>query len=134
MNDEELEEFRMWADAQPGFLNYERCRDFLANYYDINTSKAEIKLAQLSKNGHIKLIQTKKTRNPEVRVFMKPLNPLREEDIKSAWDGSSDVSIPIDSIVKGVHDRTGHSLEDIIQFIKDLDSAKISGDSFWWKA
>ena len=136
MNDEEIDDFKLWLDAQPGHTSYTQCRTFISNLLGINKAKAEIQMAQLQKDDVIKIIKTHKTSSRGRRVFLLPLESLDEEALRQVWDGSSRVNFNIDNLAKSVHDRTGHDIEDIHEFIEELaddGKAEVFGDNFSWK-
>lgn len=125
---------RTWLGIQPGFTTYDEVVEFLKDLYGTTRAEAELKLAEYVNSDEVKLIQTKRTKRPQKRVFLRPLETLTEEHIRAIWDGSPHSEMELEAIVKGVHDRTGHDVERVKQFISDLDSAKIvGGDTFQWR-
>lgn len=132
MKDSDISDFRMWMDAQPDYCSYTRVRSFLSNLLGVNKAKSEVGMAKLQQDDEIKIIE-KKSGNSGRRVFLKPLEPLTENNIRSVWNGSRHVSKDVTKIALVVHDKTGHDVSDVKEFMRDLDSAEVEGDSFRWK-
>lgn len=135
MNDEQLEDFRLWFETQPDYISYSQCRSFLSTYLGLNSSETEIEMAKLASKGEISIIKTYKTRNKGKRVFLQPLVSLSEEHIRQVWDASPHVGQNVNDLIKAVHDRTGHELNFIETFVRSLHDegkAQIEGDQFRW--
>lgn len=130
MNGSQKEDFRTWFEAQPDYCSYTRVRKFLGGLLDCNNSKAEVEMARLQKDDEIKII-AKKSGSSGRRVFLKPLDPVTEADIRSVWS-SEMANKKINKIAVTVHDRTGHDVTDIKQFMRNLDNATVTGDQFKW--
>lgn len=137
MDANQRQDFRDWAEAQPDHLSYTRVRSFLADYLDVKKSKAELCMAQMQNDDEIKIIALKGKSNSGRRIFLKPLPPLTEENIRSVWDGSTQSYADPSRVARVVHDRTGHSVDDIKGFMEQLSSegaAEINRSGFRWKA
>ncbi|MFB6237002.1 MAG: hypothetical protein ABEH81_01390 [Halopenitus sp.] len=132
MDEEEREDFELWVEAQPGPTQYNEARSFLSEYLGVNRSKAEVQIAKLQKDSFLTIENTYKTKSNSKRVFLKPLNSLSEEDIEDAWSGSGSVEVELDDLARTVHDRTGHNVEDIKEYIRELDSAVVTAGRFRW--
>lgn len=131
MREAKLEEFRMWMEAQPDYCSYSRVRNFLSGLLDCSNAEAEVEMAQLQQDDEIKII-ARKTGSSGRRVFLKPLPELQEGHIRSVWN-SEHASKSANKIAAAVHDKTGHDVSDVKEFMSQLDNAKITNDSFRWE-
>jgi hypothetical protein len=118
-------------EAQPDHCSYTRVRNFLADYLDTSKAAAEVEMAEMA-DSQIKIIQ-KKSGNSGRRVFLLPLDPLSESDIRAVWNGSASVGKDANRIATNVHDNTGHDIGDIINFMADLEIATLENGTFKWK-
>ena len=132
MNDEDVEKFKVWVEAQPKTVRYSEAKRFLSQLLDINKAEAEYEIALLSKENKLRIIQTKRTKTPQRRIFFEPLEDLTEDHIRAVWNGSSDVMTEVQRVAEGVRDRTGHNIEDIVELMVECDSIKFNGDTFRW--
>lgn len=131
MNDDEWEDFKSWFEMQPSTVKYTECRSFISSYLNVNKGKAEVEMANLDEDGKIKVIRTYKASGTPRRVFLKPLDPLTEADIRSVFDGQW-TEVNLEDVAKSVHDQTGHDVQDIADFIVSLSSAEVTGSTFRW--
>lgn len=130
MKESEKEDFKTWFRAQPDYCSYTRVRKFLSGLLDCNNSEAEVEMARLQKEEEIRII-AKKAGSSGRRVFLEPLPPLTEADIRSVWS-SEMANKKINKIAVTVHDRTGHDVTRIKKFMRNLDNATVTGDKFKW--
>lgn len=131
MNTQEWDDFEQWFEMQPTTVNYTECRAFLSSYLGVTNGKAEVAMADMSAEDKIHVIQTYKAAGSPRRVFLKPLDPITESDVKAVFDGEF-TDKDIGAVAKAVHDRTGHDTEQIVEFIKSLENTTISGSTFKW--
>lgn len=130
MNDDELSDFRTWMDAQPDYCSYSRVRNFLSGLLEVNNSQAEVVMAKLS-GEEIKII-SKKAGGSGRRVFLLPLEELTENHIRAVWNGSASVTQDVNMIATSVHDKTGHDVSDIKQFMRSSDECQVNNGTFRW--
>lgn len=131
ITDNLIQSYRTWHKAQPNKVSYTRARNYLSSLMGITNGEAELALAKLQEEkDEIKIIniQGKKGR----RIFLKPLPELTEEHIRKCWDGGLLKSTNISNVVDSVHNNTGHSKEEIRNFIETIDGATIDGTRFKW--
>lgn len=133
MNEDQIDEFKLWANAQPDYISYKQARSFMADYLGVNDAKAEIALAKLQQEEEIKIVKNYKDSGK--RIFIRPLEDVTEETIRSVWDGSPNAEHSAETIARSVHDQTGYDVEQIHEFLKKLDEegkAHYSGEHFRW--
>lgn len=130
------EDFEMWARNQPrSHLPYSRATNFLANLMNCSKSEAELALADLQERNLIKIIQLHKDSGR--RVFLRPLTAMTIEVVRSVWDGSPRTTKDADDIAAYLHDRTGHDVPEIQQYLEHLDAegfANLNDGFFKWAA
>lgn len=132
MNDVELKDFETWFRAQPDYCSYTRVRSFLSGLLSCSKAKAEVEMAKLQEKGEIKII-SKKSGNSGRRVFLTPLTELTEPTIRSVWS-SEMATKDINKIAIAVHDKTGHDVPNIKEFMRSLDTSKVNGKTFQWRS
>ena len=135
MNEDQIEQLKLWINEKPGYITYKEAVEFLKDYLDSSKSEAEIQLAKLQRDDEIVMVKTSRTKHKETRIFPKPLPDLTESHIRSTWDGSSGVEQSADIIVESVHDKTGHPKEAIAAYLEHLSQegkCDITGGVFRW--
>lgn len=131
---DEWEHFKLWADNQPTtHVPYSRATTFLSDLKSCSNAEAELALADLQERGKIKIIQLHKDSGR--RIFLKPLRRLSTEVVRSVWDASLSTK-DADDICAYVHDRTGHDVSEIRQYLEKLDHeghASLTDGFFKWE-
>lgn len=133
-NSETVENFRLWAENQPGSLTYSEAKRFLADLLDTSNAEAELELARMQEADELKIVGLHKSSGK--RVFLRPLETLSIDHIRSVWDGTSHSTQSTDTICSQVHDRTGHDKEDVRAYLDQLhrdDYAEVNDERFRWK-